>query len=140
MLAIDKLDLMVELNATGERIKVARNLHRQRLSIRRKDGKVAGYAQSLKLADVQFHVSEAGRQRCIREGKKNVHAFASGRLSVGPQPANRADIVIDVSYNPYRMGSFYDKATGEPVEGAEALLIWATGEMMALNPTYGEEE
>lgn len=38
------------------------------------------HATHLKLSDVVFRVSEAGRQRVLKEKQKNVHAYAVGLL------------------------------------------------------------
>lgn len=63
----------------------------------------------LELRDVQFKVSEAGRQRVLREKQKNVHAFVYGTLEpqqVWLDTAN-VDKLTQVSYNPYRGETFY---------------------------------
>ncbi len=44
-------------------------------------GRVIGYTESVNLEDVEFKVSEAGRQRLLREKRKNVHAFAIGTVA-----------------------------------------------------------
>lgn len=46
----------------------------------RKDRKVVGHASKLMIRDATFHVSEAGRQRVLNSGHKNVHAFVRGEL------------------------------------------------------------
>lgn len=130
-------ELQGELQRAGVRVRVARNLHKDLLSIRVK-GKVVGYTSATKLADVEFKVLESGRQRCLRERKKNLHAFAEGRIAHGEVPPFGHSATA-ISYNPYRMGSFYSKETGEPVAGADYLYIFADGTMVAINPKSGEE-
>ena len=97
------------------------NLHRQCWSIQQ-NGKVIGYADSLLLSNVTFKVSESGRQRGIREKKKNVHAFACGTLLeknlVKPDNLNRA-----ISYNPYRFGFFFDKVSLQPENNCPKLFL-----------------
>ena len=73
------------------------------------------------LINPNFVVRQGGRERVIREGKKNVHAFA-----VGYRPskftAEEWDVYYtsgktwkDVTYNPYKNDTFVWKDTGEPV-------------------------
>jgi len=63
----------------GDKVFIYRNLRDKCWSIRSlKTRRVIGYASSIALDDVTFSVSEAGRQRVIREGRKNVHAGAIG--------------------------------------------------------------
>ena len=48
-------------------------------------GRVIAHADKLLLRDITYEVSEAGRQRVLREKRKNVHAGIVGNLC--PQPA-----------------------------------------------------
>lgn len=83
------------------------NLHRKCWSVKalegERKGRVIRHAQELTLRDVTFKVSEAGRQRVIREQRKNVHAGAVGTLC-DPVPRDNWE---RVSYNPYMSGAFY---------------------------------
>jgi hypothetical protein len=65
----------------GYLVEVYWNLHRECFSVRTK-GRVVAHAARLKLTNVTFKVSEAGRARVLREQRKNVHAFIVGRLGV----------------------------------------------------------
>jgi hypothetical protein len=107
--------------AQNMKVKVYWNLHRDCWSIQHK-GKVIGHASSLMLSDVTFKVYESGRQRVLREKKKNVHAFACGTLLEKnlekPDSMNRA-----ISYNPYRFSFFFDKASLEPVRNSNTLFL-----------------
>lgn len=98
----------------GMRVRVYYNLHRHTFSIQHYiDGKgwrVRDYADEVSLRDVTFHVSEAGRQRVIREGRKNVHAYVIGTLT-DALPACE----VDVTYNPYKYKGFVDAVTLQPV-------------------------
>lgn len=89
--------------------------------------RVIGHATKVLLSDVKFSVSEAGRQRVLREGSKNVHAFAVGTL-IGaawvdadhhaPMPWAASDeaygkvarqrLGVEVTYNPRKHTSFVD--------------------------------
>lgn len=93
------------------------NLRRKEFSVQRRNGKggwvVWFYAPELNLKDVSFRVSEASRQRVIREGRKNVHAYVRGTLVKDiPETPTAA------TYNPYKYGSFVEKDTEAPVYSA----------------------
>ena len=66
----------------SEPMRVYRNLHQKCWSVQQKDSKgrwkVVAHAESITLADCVFRVSEAGRQRVLSEGRKNVHAYIQG--------------------------------------------------------------
>lgn len=65
------------------RIEVYRNLTKQDgpwYSVRQ-DGIVVGHSRGIDLHKCIFHVNEAGRQRVLRTGHKNVHAYVSGMLT-----------------------------------------------------------
>lgn len=113
----------------GALVYVARNLHKDQWSLRI-GGKVAGYADTLRLENVMFKVSESGRQRVIREKKKNVHAYVVGSL-VQIQGCNIPGTGwTRISYNPYKAGFFYDVETGKEVKKASQVIfgeryVWA---------------
>jgi hypothetical protein len=101
------------------------NLNRDCVSIQTqcpatKKYKVIGYARSVLMANVSFVVSESGRQRAIRDGQRNVHAFAVGTLVAADWIENKTALPIDwngaavyaekhtrrISYNPFRGPDF----------------------------------
>ena len=100
----------------GQRVYVYRNLTKGCWSLKSvKTGRVLAHAGSLTLKDPVFKVSEAGRQRVIRDQQKNVHAGIVGTV-MGPVehevwinskgvPARK----IAVTYNPYRFSTFVTK-------------------------------
>lgn len=103
-------------------VEVYRNLHRGCLSIRDpKTRRVIGYANSVTLTDVTFVVSEAGRQRVLREERKNVHAFVRGVLASqnGSAPKNWSA----VKYNPFEAGTFRRRSNGTPVYRAGRVYV-----------------
>jgi hypothetical protein len=57
---------------------------------------VVGHVLDAVLLEVRFHISEAGRQRVICDGCKNVHAWGEGML-VGEFDAS-IDVPIDLAY------------------------------------------
>jgi hypothetical protein len=85
----------------AEPVRVYWNFHRKCYSVQQ-NRLVVGYTDCISLVDVRFHVSEAGRQRVLKERKKNVHAYAIGTIKV-PE-----DVFWDVKiqYNPYKSKNF----------------------------------
>ena len=100
------------------------NLHKKVFSIKLR-GKVrehTDWAIVLPNAEkVEFVVSEAGRQRVLRTGKKNVHAQVQGWLVEDLQLGG--SLAQPVSYNPFKGPRFVTEGT--PVEGASALTLYA---------------
>ncbi len=107
------------------------NLHRLCFSVKALEGehkgRVIAHADAVHLSAVRFKVSEAGRQRVLRENRKNVHAGAVGTLEsflpVG-ENASRAwsnrqrrfsQRGTRVTYNPYRFTSFVSASDETPV-------------------------
>lgn len=86
------------------------------------------YASWISLTDVEFKVSEPGRQRCIRENVRNVHAWVIGteveRLTdhwtvYDFPPADWRTAV----YDPWKGGTFVDAETLEPVHHARHAIL-----------------
>ena len=110
------------------------NLHRGVWSCKSRDsGLVEQHARVVvSLMPGSMVVRESGRQRVLKEKRKNVHAFA--RLTSGAVCDNVADWAeyaasqesfIPVSYNPYRAGHFYRKDNGNPVHDIAAIIMLA---------------
>lgn len=107
------------------KVSVYYNLHKHCLSIRSNFGdsygRVIAHRQQVWMKDVKFIVNEAGRQRVIKEKKKNVHAFVRGQVW--------DDIIglglkeVKVMYNPYLYNSFVEKETKEPIKTAHYVKI-----------------
>ena len=89
------------------KVKVYRNLHRDQWSIVACDGPhkglVVAHADELWIRWASFKVSSAGRERAIREGRKNVHAWIIGAaVFVGPPATARTRI----TYSPFKQDGF----------------------------------
>lgn len=130
------------------RVFVYYNLHRKTLSVRAVDGRYRGlvvaHANSAQIRNARFAVSEAGRQRVIREKAKNVHAGIVGELigidaiawlkdglsapamgEVAPCLAKEeGDGMLRVTYDPYRFATFVDRSTSTPVHEAAQVDIF----------------
>jgi len=93
------------------RVKIYFNLHKKVWSVMTytygKGWRVDFHSdgRTLFLKDVIFKVSEAGRQRVLRERQKNVHAFAVGTL-IEKLPSLSSMDMKPVSYNPYKASTF----------------------------------
>ena len=124
----------------GLLVDVYLNLHRPGfLSIRAAEGpdkgRVIGYSTAIELEGCQFRVSEAGRQRVLRERRKNVHATVRGRVvqvcteaSPSPRLVSKAHQALaggakDVTYNPYFTPLFIHRQTKEPVHTAASVIV-----------------
>ena len=91
------------------RVQVYYNLHKKCLSIRHK-GKVIEHAQEVTLTDARFHVQQAGRERVLKQKRKNVHAYISGKLKESfwfiQAPKYIWTAKQHVTYNPYKYETF----------------------------------
>lgn len=92
----------------GEPVRVYRNLHKNCWSVMTKTEKgwrVKDHYTSILIAEPVFKVRESGRQKVLREKKKNVHAFIEGTFfdfkGRGP-----LDKLGEVTYNPYKHKGF----------------------------------
>jgi hypothetical protein len=103
------------------KVRVYFNLHKKLLSIQTKVNgvwKVISHRQSVSLSDATFKVSERGRQRVIKNKRKNVHAYICGTLSDELVNESGMDLII---YNPYKFERFFN---GERyVDTAEKVFI-----------------
>jgi hypothetical protein len=111
-----------------------------------KRGKVIDIVDAAVVRDARFVVSEASRQRVIREKAKNVHAFVRGELvktfPLDTLPKNvQGDALVPgrtgwvrVSYDPYHAGHFFRTDNGQPVGGADLVVIAPAG-VYAVKPS-----
>jgi len=111
---------------------VYKNLHQACWSVRdRSSGLVLCHCNYILLLYAEFHVSEKGRQRVLREKQKNVHAGVRGITLVGDKSLRlyqrQLDTVLNlppediafwklslITYDPYKYASFVDVETEEP--------------------------
>ena len=104
-----KIDLL-------QKVMVYKNLHNGLFSIKQ-SGLVVAHVKNLVLTNVSFSVSESGRQRVIKEKRKNVHSFVIGEIvDINRKFINVDDSSVAISYNPYKFNYFYNKITNEEVQ------------------------
>lgn len=99
------------------RVFVYFNLHKKVFSVKAlegpRKGRVVAHLSELNLGNVTFKVSQAGRERVLREQRKNVHAGVVGEwYGTEPQPI---DMGTPITYNPYLYSTFVKADTKEPV-------------------------
>ena len=109
-----------------QEVRIYRNLHQGRKAgkpiysvVNKETGRVVLHVTSFTLSDATFNVRKAGREKVLREGRKNVHAFVEGTLegywgkdrdrnpvyrSLGLAPVSGPQ--YEVTYNPYQNETF----------------------------------
>lgn len=110
----------------GQKVFVYRNLTKQCWSVRDcKTRRVVAHLRCVTLYDVELKVSEAGRQRVLRERKKNVHAGAEGIFRT--RKYHNSDCDGRIKYDPYKHGYFYHAVNGQIITGAQEISFEADG-------------
>ena len=98
---------------THLRIECYYNLHKECFSVRYA-GRVISHLDRVRIRDAQFVVQPAGRARVLAEGKKNVHAFVRGWLTMLPKTTKKYPL-RNATYNPYKYSTFVDVETKKPL-------------------------
>jgi hypothetical protein len=110
-------------------LEIYRNLHGgedRKYSIRQ-NGLVVAHTNQIMLRDVEFKVSKAGQLKVRREKVKNVHAKATGLISLkggmGTTALDKRGLPAKITYDPYRDDFFMCKnLTTNPVIVSGALV------------------
>lgn len=93
------------------RVFVYWNLHKNLWSVKALEGpdkgRVIAREPYVALLHASPKVSEAGRQRVLREGRKNVHAGIVGELAHLYQSPRATGDLDSISYNPRQGPSFF---------------------------------
>jgi hypothetical protein len=71
------------------------------------NGLVIGHTNSISLKNCIFIVSDSGRQRVLRDKRKNVHAFIQGQVDTATDMKVVWNPNYKVAYNPYKSGDFF---------------------------------
>lgn len=109
----------------GQVVKVYFNLHTHQFSVKdHKSGKVVAHGNNIILKNPTFKVSEAGRQRVLREQRKNVHAYVIGTYA-GENEIQQLeqDFMQQAYYNPYKLSTFVNKETQQALHSAELAVM-----------------
>lgn len=115
--------MIKQLDVGLKRVRVHWNFHRKEFSICQ-NGRVVGYAKCIWLHNVEFKVGVKGRERVIREGVKNVHAYVYGDLYLVDDTNNHwyKNHETTVRYNPYEYSSFVDELD-QPIYNARNVML-----------------
>jgi hypothetical protein len=85
------------------------------------------HTDKVHIRDPKFVVRKAGRDRVLREGKKNVHAFVRGYITHFDDfdPEHHPDYLdyTLVSYNPHKFDTFVDVYDTTPVRTAKRAML-----------------
>ena len=122
------------------KVEVYRNLHKNCWSVRdNTTGRVLRHVDEIHLLDADLVVRPAGREKVLREKRKNVHAFAKGdvtawipRLPEGwhlNKDEYEAYDTTQIIYNPYLYDSFVYVDSKEPIFRAERIYLTKKGEV-----------
>lgn len=120
-----------------KKFRIYYNFHKKLFSVQEKvDGswKVVEHVKDIYLRNVKFKVSEAGRQRVLKEKRKNVHAFMLGERWPFI-PASSLRVFDEVSYNPYVGPNFMVKTEHKPLDYAKYVAI-VHNRVFALIPEF----
>ena len=101
----------------NNRVYVYRNLHKGCFSVRQ-EGKVIDHVKSITLRCARFLVGKKGREKVLRECRKNVHAGISGYV-IDPQSVRGILGSLTphkVMYNPYEYETFVKAEDFSPVK------------------------
>ena len=118
------------------KVRIYYNFHKKLFSVQEKvngSWKVVEHTNEIFLRNATFKVSEAGRQRVLKEKRKNVHAFILGeRFPFVPKSLVYRD---EISYNPYKASNFMVVSENKPLDRAKYVVI-LNGKVIALIPEY----
>ena len=152
------------IEVAPDRVKVYYNLQKDCLSvIDAETGLLYCHAHRVELHDAKFRVQLAGRNRVIKEKRKNVHAYIVGKChDIGELPKERYHLVrgkvesYDIcqcegtmwceecvpesaeqfrhaTYNPYKYDTFVDDVSGESLFKSERVVV---RDRTAVGPHY----
>lgn len=130
--------------------RVYKNLHNGKWSIQDKTTNlVIGHAECVVMLQAKGVVSQAGRQRVIAEGKKNVHAFIEGVIDAvkGFTPFKGRELVEqtedttalqyssirELTYNPYKYDTFVYKDNQEKFTHTSKCVALLANQVLALD-------
>jgi len=107
------------------KVEVYRNLHKHCWSIRdTKTGRVIEHTNNVHIKDAKLVVRKAGREKVLREKRKNVHAFVRGTIE-----SCSSCHTEQIAYNPYKYDSFVLVESKEPIFNAEHVYLNILGEV-----------
>ena len=109
---------------TNQSVYVYKNLHKDCWSVKQ-HGLVKAHIPkdtTIGMSECYFTVDVKGREKVLREKRKNVHAYIRGRLH-NIDNINKDGKEVEVTYNPYKYETFVDKDTEKFVYYADEVLL-----------------
>lgn len=111
----------------GQLVRVYRNLHKKDETVYsvmdKKTRRVLGHTSKVVLNNCSFDVSQAGRERVLREQKKNVHAYITGNYETYDDESDDFATGHFVEYNPYRNKTFQHRWSAEPIYSSARVIV-----------------
>ena len=119
-------------------VEVYKNLHKNCWSVRdNKTRRVIGHVRHIHLTDTTLVVRPSGRDRVLREGVKNVHAFVTGTLvSANQYYPDSWGYSEEIVYDPYMHSSFVEKGTNVPVHTRPHIYFDAKGKLYSCSSVH----
>ena len=119
------------------RVFVYYNLHKHVWSIKALEGpnkgRVIAHSETVWLKNCKLKVSKKGRERVLKERRKNVHAGVVGELVSQHSAMNLGGIGgCYITYNPYKYESFVDCIKHEPMYQADIVTMTAFDKPMVM--------
>ena len=109
---------------TSKQVLIYKNLHNGLFSVKQ-NGLVVAHVNSIVLKNGFFDVNQAGRNRVIREKKKNVHAYVKGFIvSINTVWENEQKRLV--TYNPYNNEHFIFRDNSERACALRCQLIYCS--------------
>lgn len=115
------------------RVSVHHDENKDTLVIMKNGELMTSIATEVLLVDVEFKVNQEGRERMLKECKKNVHAYVEGKLlaytllrgdtAIMEDEFRAENNAIRVTYQPYNQSTFIVADTKHPILAASTALI-----------------
>ena len=88
----------------------------------RERGRVIAHTEHVTLRNAHFVVQRAGYERTI---VRSVHAWVRGEVTEAPEGLSVTPVLV--TYNPFRVGHFVVRATGERIDSAPLVALSVVG-------------
>ena len=119
----------------SRKVFVYKNHHKDCWSVKQ-DGLVKAHADKLEMWDCSFRVNQKGREKVLKEKRKNVHAGILGRVN---DIGGTIMVGTEVTYNPYKYDSFVSKEDGHPISRAKKVFLRVENKKGRIFALFDEE-
>jgi len=104
------------------KVQCYRNLHKDKFSIKEKNGKVLAHGDNFILNCTQPHYLPSGQKKALETGVRNVHASLEGYLIPNTEEIDVTNLE-EISYNPFKEQYFYYKSDKKEFLGGKMLFF-----------------